>query len=183
VTDWTTVFTTLSAASVAGIVGYASARLQSKTELAKVRAENDRLEMQHREAHFQHRQGTYHDLLFEASRWTYWRSVGAKRAEAPEEGAAHEKTTKEFNEWFDRVRFAISGVILYGTDDVMKEAFTLDKAYQGVERALSEAVRRTAEKRGGKDFDLLWLFGTLSSASWEAQYRRLVDAMRKDVAP
>src|SRR5919197_1517169 len=109
--DWTTILTTVGAAVVAGDSGYWTARSQGRTEIAKVQAENDRLRMQHREEHLRNRQATYHKLLFEAAKWTYWRSIGAKKEAFPEDVSL--EAIGEFNAWLDRVRFAVTGAILF----------------------------------------------------------------------
>jgi hypothetical protein len=64
----------VAGSSITGTIAYLGARLQAKTtavdvaaqttvELAKLRAENDRLWAQHREDERRNRQGTHHRLL------------------------------------------------------------------------------------------------------------------------
>jgi hypothetical protein len=64
------------AAAIAGAVGllsniptYMSARRSADVELARVRAESERLREQHREAERQNRQGTYHRVLAALNRF------------------------------------------------------------------------------------------------------------------
>ncbi len=63
VTDWTVILTSIGTASVAGVVGFKAAAMQARVSLRGIEAENGRLREQHKEDHFRHRQGVYHDFL------------------------------------------------------------------------------------------------------------------------
>src|SRR3954465_8064914 len=60
---WPTVAIATGPALVAGLVGYAGARLQLRGTVRQAEVELERLQEQHHEQHLRHRQATYHDLL------------------------------------------------------------------------------------------------------------------------
>lgn len=72
--DWTVILTAVGASAASGGFGYLAAKqvarasirqaeTQHATALAQIEAENARLREQHKEAHLQNRQGTYHRFL------------------------------------------------------------------------------------------------------------------------
>jgi hypothetical protein len=85
----------------------ATVERQAEVELEKVKAENERLREQHREAERQNRQGTYHRLLAMFDRRDAW----SRNPKA---------TGKQFETLVEEFDFLHGGVLLFGDEEVIE---------------------------------------------------------------
>jgi hypothetical protein len=85
----------------------ATVERQADVELEKVKAENERLRDQHREAERQNRQGTYHRMLAMFDRLDAW----SRNPKA---------TGKQFEALVEEFDFLHGGVLLFGDEDVIE---------------------------------------------------------------
>jgi hypothetical protein len=162
-TDWTLIVTAIGTASVTGIVGYGTAKLNTRTELRRIEAENERLRAQHREDHLRNRQGTYH-LLLNVDR-QYTDAILRRENPRPWQRAFHD---------------AAMGVVLFGTEAARDAMNAVILTYADV---WSEAIEQT----GGSEpavtpAALLDAWHKLSS-EMNARKDALLQAMRDDVGP
>jgi hypothetical protein len=162
VTDWTLISTTLGTASITGLLGYVVAKRNGDVALRGVEAENGRLREQHREDHFRHRQGSYHDFLNaeRAVRFRFATSGTGRPAE-------------EFIPLFGKLDDTYNGVILFGSPSVIETSEVLLDCYQQVSRMMDDEF--------GDAPDALSRALAQMSEPLEDARRELVIAMRDDV--
>jgi len=152
-TDWTTVATAAIAAggtAIGALLGYLAARLQVFGELRKLEAQN-------REAHFQHRQGVYHDFLDSAVRFHHHAG-----------GAYPFETAAAYHEWAQSVEHTRNAVGLFGT----KAAWL---AAQNLADRIEDVIQASASNDGKYSGD--------TEDRFIAAYRETIEAMRPDTAP
>lgn len=151
-------------AIIVGLIGVYSARLSAEVQKRQIQAETDRLLETHREAHFRHRQGIYHDLL------NAERRAGDYLSKA-EHGAKAQAMRDLLNSMFD----PLNGAKLFGTADVALCANRL----HGVLAVLLEVIKEVDSVHPG--LDVKNSFGAVFD-EWRVARRELIDAMRADVS-
>jgi hypothetical protein len=164
VTDWTTILTTLGAASIAAVGGWYGARKTAEVSLKQVGAENERLREQHREDHLRNRQGTYHDFLAADRELAMMVMEEVPGLDVPEAMNLYRRWT----------RLAI-GVQLFGTEEARAKVTKLVEEYA--------AVGKEVDLSGTPDQEQL-------TAAFRGRQREIntardavIEAMRNDVAP
>jgi hypothetical protein len=161
VTDWTLIATTLGTASITGLLGYLVAKRNGEVTLRGVEAENERLREQHREDHFRHRQGSYHDFL-NVERALRFRFATSGKG----------RTAEEFIPLFGKLDDTYNGVILFGSPAVIEASEVLLDCYQ--------EVAGTANELGDVADALPRAMAQMNQPLEDAR-RDLVRAMRDDV--
>jgi hypothetical protein len=165
-TDWTVILTSLAAASVAGLAGYAGARMQAQVAMRGIEAENarlrdridadsERLREQHREEHFRHRQGVYHDLL------------DADRLMIRLAPRAPQLPMREIDAVFSNLDHTANAVRLFGAPRVWDEAEKLLVLYAEIAEDADRIGMMTALEK--------------SDAALSSARAVLLEAMRDDV--
>lgn len=118
--------------AVTAAVTWAVSRNSSSVELAKVTAENERLQQTNREEERRNRQGTYHDFI-NAMHGVY-RFLGMK---------VKEPWKKDPFEQYSRLS---SGVMLFGPPSVRQKVMELNRIYNRLWLALQDEEQRHPEK-------------------------------------
>jgi hypothetical protein len=157
---------------VGGLIGYLTAKGQSQVEMARIKADNDRLRAEHDEKHFQHRQGLYHDYLDSAHRF----HIGA--------GGVRPFTDLEsLGEFLEELEHRATAVRLFGAEDARQ-------AVGGVEELMDEIIEDAGNHRraeGGVGPVGRHLINAYRVADRQGRYlgvyNAAVDAMRADVKP
>jgi hypothetical protein len=165
-TDWTLILTSVGTSAVAGsLTGwfvYLGAKRSGAVALRGVEAENERLREQHREDHFRHRQGVYHDFL------------DVDRALMRRSPRVTEMPMEEIEALFVALEHTYNAVLLFGTPAVIGAAETLIERWGEVSDRGEELDDEAWEHRVSIAVDELR--GELIQARTD-----LVRAMRDDV--
>ncbi len=115
-----------------GLVTWAVSKSSSAVELAKVAAENDRLQQSNREDERRNRQSTYHQFIDTLN--LVFQILGAEASE------------EERHEIFEQYNHLLSGVLLFGPPSVRTAAYALNDVYAQIWPALSEEEESNPEK-------------------------------------
>jgi hypothetical protein len=126
----------------------------SEAEQARIRADLDRLKIQHGEDHARHRQVVYHDLLDIIGRW----HIAAM---------TEPMCLNEYKQWVLDSEHCLNAVLLVGTEDVVEQARKLQK------------VVEDAWELNGQNYNA----GSPAHGSVVRQIEATMAAMRDDTAP
>ena len=179
--DWTVVITTLGAAGLTGGFAYAAARWQGRVALESVRAENERLRIQHREEHLRNRQTTYHRFLDATATFDRMRLMTNSVYDLGETSEEAKKHLDDLNATF---RNLLNGVVLFGAEPVRRAAQRLDRLHDEITAEWWANIKAVFD--AGAERERLTLgraFRGHRLPEWDEAHNELVDAMRADVAP
>jgi uncharacterized protein YPO0396 len=154
--NWTIIATsavTGLTALLVGVIGVYATKLTAGVTRRQIDAETERLDKANAEAHLQHRQGVYHNLL-NAERRTF--SVIKDRS----------TTTRDRVDALWSLYDHVNGAAIFGTEEVAGKAI-----------ALAQILNRwRASVEAGIDMT------RASGEEWVSARRELIDAMRRDVS-
>ena len=140
----------------------ASAKGQSEVELEKVRAENERLREEHREAERQNRQGTYHRFLAALDRFDMMAT-----GNTPATDAHFSELLGEYNQLYGAIR-------LFGAEPVRTALNPVVRLFVEVGAAMGDAEGETSAARFAEAYNPRR--ETIIEAT-----AALTDAMREDI--
>ena len=150
--------------AITGAVSWAAARHSSSVELAKVKAENQRLMESNREEERRNRQTTYHQFMDEVNR--LHQTLGK---ESPKD--RRDEICRQYNH-------LLSGMMVFSPPAVREGAYRLNEVYLRIWPALAEE----AEKHPDKPEDLRWREATATLVDdFTDRGVDLVELMHKDV--
>lgn len=155
--NWTVVLAgavTGLTAILVGLIGVYSTKLTANVTKTQIEAETERLREAHKEAHLQHRQGVYHDLLN-----TERRGIRV----IVDTAARREDRWESLRALYEHV----NGAVLFGTEEVARQAVHLARILNEVRGLIDKGEEIPQETR----------------EAWLHTRRRLVDSMRRDIAP
>lgn len=147
-------------AIVVSIVGYLASRLSATSAARQTEAETERLRVTHEEAHRQHRQGVYHDLLNVERKWVLLASDALDSGDFT--------ILNDPDDPGPLLYVHLNGVVMFGTRLVAEAAVVYLHAFQ----AARVHMRHHNAEHALSSLDEVY----------DAR-RRLINAMRVDVAP
>jgi len=156
--------TSVLTSAITAAVTWAVSQNSSAVELAKVAAENERLQQENQEEERRNRQSTYHQFIDSFNE--IFATLGIPFEQEP------------LNEKFKTFNHLVSGVLIFGSPDVRTATYRLTDVYG----RLFSAMREEIEKNPEKSFEDCWCDATAPlKEEFSAVGSKIVPLMHADV--